>query len=109
MKTWIAVIDVLQLLRPGTERIAVYLVDEKMGASVSEMVVGKVDKAMLSEPKVVEGNIKGLRRAQLMGFHILKHHGCLTHSTCPTYTEHAGIPVDDSVHVAKKAKVDGLY
>ena len=109
MKTGIAVIDVLQFLRPCTERVAMYLVDEKTGASVGEMIVGKVDETMLGEPEVVEGYIKGLRGTQLVGFQILKHHRCLTHATCPTNAEHANIPIDDSVNVAQKAKVNSLY
>ena len=79
-----------------------HLVNKEMGSSMCKMVIGKVDKTMLSKPKVIKGNVERLGRTKLMCLQILKHHGCLTYATCPSNTKHSDIPVNGVVHVTKE-------
>lgn len=100
VKSGVAVVDVLQLLRPCAKGIAMHFVDEEVGATMREMVVGEVQQVMVCEPKVIQGTVKGPRYLKIVELDVLKHHRGLANTARTPDAKHTHVPVDKVVHIA---------
>ena len=77
-----------------------HLVDEEVGATMCEMIVGEVQQVMVCEPEVVQRTVKCLRCTKIVELDVLKHHSGLANTARTTDAKHAHIPVNKVVHIA---------